>query len=36
MILNNYLMQRDLDFTIDVTFHGELSTMDALMSYKMR
>lgn len=27
---------RDLDFTIDVGFKGELSAMDALMTYKMR
>ena len=30
------LLQRDLDFTLDVDFHGELSEMIASMTYKMR
>jgi len=31
-----FVAQRDLDFTIDLDFHGELSELADTMQYKMR
>ena len=31
-----FVFQRDLDFTIDLDFHGELSQLVNTMHYKMR
>ena len=36
MMVLYFLPQRDLDFTIDLDFHGELSELVETMHYKMR
>jgi len=36
LMLIVYCAQRDLDFTVDLDFHGELSELVDTMHYKMR
>ncbi|PVD34029.1 hypothetical protein C0Q70_05291 [Pomacea canaliculata] len=36
VVTNSCLIKRDLDFTIDLDFHGELSEVTTTLNYKMR
>jgi len=36
MLVVCFVVQRDLDFTIDLDFHGELTELVDTMQYKMR